>query len=113
MAKARNAYEIALPDGRVVTLVELKTGELEQAFRLGGTGAGSDFRQSLEGLRLAVRKVGDKPMTYQDLQGELWDDQFSVRETMLLSSAWNDIHLFGAKETAAALGNVKATSGSF
>jgi hypothetical protein len=94
--RIKNAFEVVLPGNRLVVLVELGAGDLQQAFRLAGNekakGA-QDFAQSMEGLKLSIREVDGQKVSYDKLAGNLWDEHFSLRETILLQREWERIHM--------------------
>lgn len=112
--KKARAYEVQLPDQRVVMFRELGTGDLRQAMEAGAASKVQEARQfeiSLAGLRASIVKINDEEIPPHLLIGSLWDDHFSIVETQLLMAAWNRVHMPTEAEADAAAGGVKAVSG--
>jgi hypothetical protein len=109
----RPAYELDLPTGRKVVLVELTAGEMRKAMQLAGNDKNPDaraFGQTLEGLRMSVRSVDERSVSYMDLQGDKWDDFFSMRETTTLSQVFGRLHTGEEGEADAVVGNLRAVA---
>lgn len=95
MSKARKAFEVELPDGRIVTMVMLKTGELRQVMQKAGSSKVDDarrFDQGCYGLRAAIRKIEGAEVKETDLTGDKLDDYFDMPEIQVLVGAWHQIH---------------------
>lgn len=108
---ARSAFEIVLPGGKTVVLVELKSGQLLQAMKAAtgaGDGPAAEMAIGFEGLRLSVRKVGARDVSYNDLVGDFLDDLFSSVEIMTLVQAWQSIHFPKKADSESALGKMVA-----
>lgn len=90
----RAAFKIALTTGKVVVMVRLAVPEYLKALRAGGKGAGfaAGIETTLAGLRMAIREVDGKPISFVQLLGTQWDKQFSMRETMTLVAQYSAIH---------------------
>lgn len=95
--EAGELWQVTLPGDRVVVLAE----QDEEAFgaalkRAKGAGRGQDVQalsSIVEALRQAVRQVGGRGVTPQELEGSGWDKTFGVKDTFLLARAWEEIHV--------------------
>ncbi len=95
MPKPKKAYQIVLPEGREVIIAELGVSEFQMSMEIVGNIESEDarsFAEGVEGLRLAVREIDGAKVTRDELQGKLWEDFFSMKETMLLCQAFSEIH---------------------
>lgn len=90
----KNLYEVTLPSGKVVAFRELKVSEMGHVMSAGkGLDAeAAGFEMKLAGLRYAIVEVGGRPVKYEELVGDRWDELFSVSETFLLFAAWSQVH---------------------
>jgi len=119
---ATTIYEIALrapteedPAGRVVEMKEMGTEQLLQAYRLSGaqyTGEAANWDVKLMALRLCLIRDGDEPLTYEGLQRSLWDDRFSLKESMLLVMMWARVHEPSQEDVDGLGGVLRAKSGA-
>jgi hypothetical protein len=112
--KKRKAVEAVLPDGRSVVVAELGLGEVKHAMQLASREKAEQARAletAVQGLRLSIRKIGDRSVTYSDLEGVKFEEFFDVRETMLLADVWNDIHLPTDEQRDSVRGKTKAMAG--
>jgi hypothetical protein len=94
--KPRKAYEVVLPDGRVITMIQLRTGEVRQCMQKAGNlkvESAQAFETALHGLRASIKKIGDMKVNDFDLSGDKLDDEFDMPEIQLLATAWNRIHM--------------------
>lgn len=96
-APIRNAYEVQLPNGPLVVLVELSCSELLMAMRSAGSepsASAQGFAVSREALRLSIRQVDGAAVKSYELEGTGWAKQFPrTRQVFQLTEAWGKIHL--------------------
>ena len=110
----KEAYEIVLPSGKTVLLVELDIDQVMTAMDLAATGAkgSSDIRTNIESLRLSIAKIDGRDVSYSDLQGPKIKEHFNLRETMLLAGQVASLFLPTDEDQESVKNGVKAVSGA-
>lgn len=107
-------YEVEISESRSIGMKEMGTADLLTAFRQAGQTPGNDMVANMEtklaALRLCVVEVDGKAVAYSDLQGKLWDEVFSLKETFTLIKIWSQIHEPGEADVARS-GKMKVRSG--
>ena len=107
-------YEVELAEGRTIGMKEMGTSDLLVAFRQAGEVPGNAMVAGMEtklaALRLCVVEIDGKPTDYAQLQGKMWDNVFSLKETLTLVNVWSKIHEPGEADVARA-GKMKVRSG--
>lgn len=89
-------WHVTLPGGRTATLAEVPTATVEAAIRAAESGARSRAAQgilgAIENVRRSLRALDGSPVVESELTEQAWDQRISVKETFLLSAAWEEIH---------------------
>lgn len=91
------AYPVELEQEDLeILMVELSPHQMIAAMKAAGTDKNmsvAGIRTAREGLRMSVRKISGKDISYVDLEGAKWKKYFPrTRTTLQLAGLWTQIH---------------------
>ncbi len=102
-----------VPKGRTVLLVEQPPASIGEALAIGELSSKSPAAQTFSMLmangRRSITEIDGEKVAADQLEGNAWDDVFSVKETFILGEAWAGLHVGGGE---AILGEALPTSGA-
>lgn len=108
-----NRYTATLPTGRTVVLEELTTQTQLVALAASNdnlTEAQGRFAMTLESVRLMIKEVDGKPVTYTEIEGIKLDEVFSPKEVNALLVLYGQIMGADEAEKKALVASLKLTS---
>ena len=107
-------WTVTLPGGRTVVMDELPPERVDDILRAGELAAKSVSAQNtartIEAGRRAIRAIDGVAVTPEELAGPRWDERFSMRETILIGGAFNEIHGSGDAAEDGATGEPRPVS---
>lgn len=91
------SYKIRVAADREVFMRELTVQEFEQALKAAGTNP-TAWDLAMQGLRRSLVSDAGEELKYQDLVGQKLGQRFSVKQLIMLKTAWEKIHAPDDKE---------------